>query len=160
MTSDPNAALLTALGCLGLKPRDTAKILSTLKAEFGVTAEVDGGMLILSQTGTLMNPAAALTSYAKKHPLDFYGLSPDEVKFKTDLPDVSAKSAYISKFGQRAWNDLPYNAKSPSAANVVSPTIPHVGMTAAQYKTLTVAEKSRLCGEIGYKAIEAILARR
>lgn len=158
--TDPNQALLTALSCLGLKPRDTAKILATLKAEFGVEATVDNGMLLLSQGDTLMNPAQALTSYAKKHPLDFYGLSPDEVKFKTDLPDTGSKVAFIKKFGQRAWDALPYNSKSPSAASVVNPTIPHAGMTAAQYKTLTTSEKSRLCGEIGVKAVEAILNRR
>lgn len=160
MNTDPNAALLTSLGCMNLKPRDTQKILTTLKSEFGVDATVESGMLLLNQGDTLMNPAAALATYAKKYPLDFYGLSPNEVKYKTDVPDASAKIAFINKHGIRAWEALPYNENSPVARAVVNATIPHVGMTAAQYKTLSVAEKTKLCGEIGHVAIGEILNRR
>lgn len=160
MTTDVNQAMLTSLGCMNLKPRDTAKIITTLKTEFGVDATVDNGILLLNQGDTVMNPAAALVTYAKKYPLDFYGLSPNEVKYKTDLPDSKTKMDYINKFGARAWDELPYNANSPAAKAVVNATIPHVGMTAAQYKTLSIAEKIRLSGEVGYLAIGEILNRR
>lgn len=160
MTPEVNEALLQSLNVAGLKPRDTMKILETLKGEFGVEASIEDGLLTLKQGETEMNPTRAFKTYVAKHPQDFYGVDPAEIRYKSDLETTTQKMAYVNKFGARAWENLPYNENSPAAKTVVGPAIAHAGMTAAQYRTLSVAEKTKLAGTVGWQGVGEILNRK
>jgi hypothetical protein len=52
------------------------------------------------------------------------------------------------------------NEKSAGAQHVPNATIPHAGMKRSEYQRLTVAEKSKLAGEVGAKGIDRILGRK
>jgi hypothetical protein len=101
-----------------------------------------------------------LQAYCAKYPREFYG-SAGSVNFKSDLAgDTAAKQRFIREHGFEAWNALPFDSKSPSAQRVVTGVIPHIGMKRSEYAQLSLAEKSKLSGEIGPRGIETILSRR
>ena len=160
MTNELLAAAERTFHAAGCKPKDTAAILARLQTEYGVTASVSNGLLKLEQTGTVMDVGASLATYKQKYPRDFYGEA-GTVNFKSDLAgDPAAKSRFIAEHGIAEWEALPFDAKSPGANKVVTDAIPLASMTCAEYMRLSVAEKSKLAGEIGAAGIERIMARK
>lgn len=160
MTTDLYNAAERTFHAAGCKPRDITAILSKLQTEFGVTASVAGGMLELKQGDTVFSVGTMLSSYRTKYPREFYGEA-GSVNFKDDLAgDTAAKTRFIQEHGYDKWAALPLNAKSAGGQHVTTDQIPHAGMRRAEYLRLTVSEKSKLCGEVGHKGIDAILSRR
>jgi hypothetical protein len=160
MTNEILSAAERTFHAAGCKPKDTADILNKLQAEYGVTASESNGLLKLEQSGTVMDIGAALGTYRQKYPRDFYGEA-GEVNFKSDLAgDSAAKARFISEKGLSAWEALPYDSKSPGANKVVTDAIPLASMTCAEYLRLSVAEKSKLAGNIGISGIQKIMARK
>jgi len=152
-----NAASRSFIAC-NLKPKNVSDILSKLEAQ-GVTASVAGNMLELKQGDTIFSLGVALSAYAEKNPRDFYGAA-GSVNFKSDLKgDVAGKIAFIKQNGLSAWEELPYDEKSITAKHVVRSVLPHAGMTKSEYAQLSIAEKIKLCSEIGAAGVSAIMAR-
>ncbi len=159
--SDLYKAVATAFGVMGLKPRSAADIVTTLKAK-GIELSDVGGFLALSQGSTQFNVAEVLQATFKQHPELFVGHS-GEIRYKSDVKDTAAKVKIIREKGLDYWNALPANANSPTAKNVVSPTIASTEMTKAQWLTLTLGEKTAAIAGWGNDAqvnIERIMARR
>ncbi|MCU1271134.1 MAG: hypothetical protein JWN74_2428 [Acidobacteriaceae bacterium] len=160
MTSEIIRAAERTFHAAGAKPKDIAAIISKLKSEHQVELSVEGGLLTAHQGGALANLGTIIAAYRQKNPREFYGES-GSVNFKDDLAgDTSAKSRFIAEHGFDAWNNLPLNEKSPGANRVVTDAIPSEAMKAKDYARLSVAEKSKLAGEIGAAGIERILSRR
>ena len=106
-----------------------------------------------------MDVGAAMETYRKKHPADFYGNTTD-INFKDDLKDdQDGKVKFISERGYQAWAALPLNERSMGAANVVNGTIPSSFMRRSEYLKLSLGEKTKLASEIGAAGIGRIMAR-
>jgi hypothetical protein len=160
MTNELLAAAEKTFHAAGAKPKNIGEIISKLEAEHQVTASVDGGLLTLTQNGTPVSTGTVLSAYRQKNPRDFYGEA-GSVNFKSDLAgDNAAKARFISEHSLAEWEQLPYDAKSPGANKVVTDAIPLASMTCAEYLRLSVAEKSKLAGEIGVDGIQRIMARK
>jgi hypothetical protein len=144
----------------GAKPKDPAAILQRLAAEFKCEFSVDGGLLTIKQTGTMLSAGSILSAYRQKYPRDFFGES-GEVRYKSDLQgDNAAKTRFIREHGFAAWDALPFDEKSPGAKNVVTDAIPSAMMRRSDYQRLSLTEKATLAGEIGAAGIEQILGRK
>jgi len=142
------------------KPKDVAEIISKLEAEHGVVCAVEGGLLTMTQNGAAASVGTLLAAFKSKNERAFFG-GAGQVNFKDDLAgDTAAKSRFIAEHGFAAWNALPLNEKSAGAQHVTNATIPHAGMKRSEYQRLTVAEKSKLAGEVGAKGIDRILGRK
>ncbi len=160
MTTELYNAATRTFHAAGLKPKDVTAVLAKLETEFGVTASVEGGMLTLKQGSTVFSTGTMLAAYCAKYPREFHGQT-GAVNFKSDLAgDMAAKTRFIREHGLPAWDALPFDEKSPTARHVVTGTIPHSGMRRGEYQTLSLAEKSKLAGEIGPTGIEKILSRK
>lgn len=160
MNDDLYQAAQRTMIAAGLKPKDTVAVLNKLQTEYSITPSVEGGMLTLRSNETLHSVGQVIESYKQKYPQDFVG-GVGAVNFKSDLADDGdAKINFIKTNGLAAWSALPANEKSPAAQYVVGATIPHGGMSRAEYAKLSTAEKTELSGKIGHKGIEAIMARR
>ncbi len=154
------AAAERTMHAAGCKPKDVAAILNQLASEFHVECSVEGGLLTMKQTGTLLNVGTVLAAYRQKNPRAFFGES-GEVLYKDDLAgDNAAKSRFIAEHGFEAWQALPLNAKSAGAQHVITDVIPSAAMKRSEYLRLSLAEKSKLCGEIGATGIDKILSRK
>jgi hypothetical protein len=160
MTNEIYAAAERMFHAAGSKPKDIAGIIARLKIEFQVELSVEGGLLTAHQGGVLANLGTIIAAYRQKFPREFYGEA-GSINYKDDLAgDVSAKTKFISQHGYDAWAALPLNEQSASARNTPTDAIPSAFMKAAEYKRLTVAEKTKLAGEIGAVGIGKILTRR
>jgi hypothetical protein len=143
----------------GLKPKSVEEILTKLETEYNVTATVEGGLLTLKQGEQTFSTGTVLKSLQEKHPRSFHG-GIGEIQFKSQLEnDTAAKSKFIAERGYNAWAAMPFDAKSPNAASVVTDIIPSAGLTKAQYLKLSTDERVKLSGEIGYKGVERIMRR-
>jgi hypothetical protein len=159
MSQEIFAAAEKTLGVAGHKAKDIPELLGKLKAEYGVEASVSGGLLKLSQGDTVMDIGAAMQTYRTKYPADFYGNT--DINFKADLKDdQEGKIAFISKHGYEKWAALPFDEKSLDAKHVVNGTVPSEYMKRDEYARLSVTEKSKLAGEVGWQGISKILARK
>jgi hypothetical protein len=160
MTNELFAAAERTLHASGSKPKDVAEIIAKLESEHGVVCAVEGGVLTMTQNGAPASFGTVLAAFKAKNERAFFG-GAGQVNFKDDLAgDTAAKSRYIAEHGFDSWNRLPLNEKSAGAQHVVTDAIPHAGMRAKEYARLTVAEKSKLVGEIGARGIDRILGRR
>jgi len=160
MTTDLYNAAERTFHAAGIKPKDVAAILTKLESEYGVEASVAGGMLELKQGSTIFSVGTMLQAYSAKYPREFFG-SAGTVNFKSDLAgDLAAKTRFIRENGLPAWDSLPLNEKSAGASRVVTGQIPNIAMKRSEYLKLSLSEKSKLTGEIGLKAVEAILSRK
>jgi hypothetical protein len=160
MSNELFAAAERTFHASGSKPKDITAIISKLASDFQVECSVEGGMLTMKQGGAIASVGTILSAYKAKYPREFFGEA-GSVNFKDDLQgDTAAKSRFIAEHGFDAWNRLPLNEKSAGGQNVPNATIPHAGMKAKEYARLTIAEKSKLAGEVGAKGIDQILGRR
>jgi hypothetical protein len=160
MTNDLFAAAERTLHASGSKPKDAAAIVAKLESEHGVVCSVEGGLLTMTQNGQPASVGTVLAAFKTKNPRDFYGEA-GAVNFKDDLAgDTAAKVRWISEHSFESWNALPLNEKSVGAQHVVTNAIPHIGMKRSDYLRLTVAEKTKLAGEVGAKGIDRILGRK
>ncbi len=159
---DVQAAVAQAFNVVGLKPRNPAQILETLKNDFQIEGSVDNGFLSLKQGSTDMDVAKLTQSYFKKYPADFVG-HVGEVNFKSDVQDNEAKMRLIKERGFDWWNALPANDKSPTAKHVVKPVIVSTQMKRDEWLQLTPDEKTNAISQWGASAQETvgrIMARR
>ena len=160
MTTELFEAAERTLHASGSKPKDVAEIITKLEAEHGVVCAVEGGLLTMTQNGAPASVGTVLAAFKAKNERAFFG-GAGQINFKDDLAgDTAAKSRYIAEHGFDAWNALPLNEKSAGAQHVTNATIPHAGMKRSEYQRLTVAEKSKLAGEVGAKGIDRILSRK
>jgi len=160
MTNELIRAAERTFHAAGAKPKNVAAIIGKLKAEHQVELSVEGGLLTAHQSGTLANVGTIIAAYRQKNPREFYGEA-GEVRFKDDLArDTAAKTRFIKEHGYEAWANLPLNEKSAGANRVVTDAIPSEAMTAKDYARLSIAEKTKLAGEVGPSGIERILSRR
>jgi hypothetical protein len=147
---------------MNLKPRSAQAIVEHIKSK-GFEVSDEGGFLSVTQGAekTQMNVASILQACFKQVPEQFYGHS-GEVRYKSDVLDNQAKVQYINDHGYAAWAALPVNENSPSARNVIKPTIVSTELTRNEWLTLTPAEKSEAIsgwGKDGLANVSAICAR-
>ena len=160
MTNEIIRAAERTFYAAGAKPKDVAAIIRKLQSDHQVELSVDGGLLTAKQGGAVASLGTIIGAYRQKYPRDFYGEA-GEVRFKDDLKgDNSAKSRFIAENGLTAWEALPLNEKSAGATHVITDAIPSEAMTAKEYARLSIAEKTKLAGEVGPAGIGRILARR
>jgi hypothetical protein len=127
--SDVYQAVVQSFGVIGLKPRSASAIIEHWKAK-GIEASDANGFLSASQGSTQFNIAELLQATLKQNPEFFVGHA-GEVRYKSDVPQ-DAKVAYITAHGYEAWAALPVNENSPTAKNVVKPTVISTQLTRAQ----------------------------
>jgi len=162
MTPEVFEAASATLAAVKIKPRDVNKVLAHL-ADKGITAASDAGLLTLTQGDTVLPPASVFRALTTQVPDLFYLDGQNQVAAKADLDGatamdtVRAKAAYIQKFGTEAWDALPTKRQD---GNHISSVVPDPGMTAAQAKRLTLAEKSKFISDFGFQTWQAIQSRR
>ncbi len=158
-------AILSELNRIGLRPlAGSEDAITKWFADRNVTATTASGYLEMKQAdGGDVVPSRACTTLRTEHP-EFFASSPKFDKISsledfsrgTEQERARARAAYITKFGLAAFENLP---RTREQAELKSAEI-GPGMTAREYKSLTLAEKSRLAGIIGADGIAIILRRK
>jgi hypothetical protein len=160
MTNEIFAAAERTFHASGSKPKDLVAVLNQLASDFQVEASVEGGMLTMRQGGVIASTGTIIAAHKAKFPRSYYGET-GAVNFKDDLAgDTEAKMRYIRDNGFDSWNRMPLNEKSAGAQHVVTDAIPSAFMKRSEYLRLSLAEKSKLAGEVGAKGIDKILSRK
>lgn len=152
-------ALLSALErtlahhSLRLKPGQSLADVAAVLEKHQIAIEEKSGYLQASQQGNPIHVATAFEALPERAPDMFFPRTPDGVTSRDQL-DAKGKSAFISKFGLRAWEQLPQ--KAPAVQTVV---LDPSRMTRAQWMSLDRATRAQLSGQWGATVIGQIMAR-
>jgi hypothetical protein len=157
-------ALVSAFYAAGIKPlADSEQRILDYLTSLGVKASADAGYLTLEQSGTQMVVSSACESVRKAHPewfaFDFKrdgaGVISREDFHGTPREIAAAKSAYLSKHGLAAWEQLPATRAEAQRKSA----IPSATMSRSEYLSLSFSDRSRLAGIIGADGVGRIMSR-